>query len=239
MKYIKMFEAYEMPPRPDTNSKWIKVGEEDTYTVLGSGDKLVSYVNDSEPNNKIESRIVDFIKEFEEIKPPVKEEPKPGIYKDIELDFNKSIFVPVENVIIAPYMIIKDNDSSIEVLNIKEYASQTSSFWDEATPYSVTFHRVTLPKSQVTILDDVDGKEGFSYIRIPYWLYKKSSEDLTVKRVVGTFKKTKRLDIRDAGLSNKDLMRNFKDPYVQNYLKSTDSDERTQQLVNIYKARNY
>jgi aminoglycoside phosphotransferase family enzyme len=41
------------------------------------------------------------------------------------------------------------------------------------------------------------------------------------------------------GLSNKDLMRNFKDPYVQNYLKSTDSDERTQQLVNIYKARNY
>jgi hypothetical protein len=29
-------------------------------------------------------------------------------------------------------MIIKDNDSSIEVLNIKEYASQTSSFWDEA-----------------------------------------------------------------------------------------------------------
>jgi hypothetical protein len=25
----------------DTNSKWIKVGEEDTYTVLGSGDKLV------------------------------------------------------------------------------------------------------------------------------------------------------------------------------------------------------
>jgi hypothetical protein len=55
-----MFEAYEMPPRPDT-TKW-KVGEEDTYTVLGSGDKLVSYVNDSEPNNKIESRIVDFIK---------------------------------------------------------------------------------------------------------------------------------------------------------------------------------
>jgi hypothetical protein len=44
---------------------------------------------DSEPNNKIESRIVDFIKEFEEIKPPVKEEPKPGIYKD--MDFNKSI----------------------------------------------------------------------------------------------------------------------------------------------------
>jgi hypothetical protein len=38
-------------------------------------------------------------------------------------------------------MIIKDNDSSIEVLNIKEYASQTSSFWD------VSFHRVTLPKS--------------------------------------------------------------------------------------------
>jgi hypothetical protein len=37
-------------------------------------------------------------------------------------------------------MIIKDNDSSIEVLNIKEY-SQTSSFWD------VSFHRVTLPKS--------------------------------------------------------------------------------------------
>jgi hypothetical protein len=32
MKYIKMFEAYEMPPRPDTNSKWIKVGEEDRYT---------------------------------------------------------------------------------------------------------------------------------------------------------------------------------------------------------------
>jgi hypothetical protein len=56
-----MFEAYEMPPRPDTIQNG-QVGEEDTYTVLGSGDKLVSYVNDSEPNNKIESRIVDFIK---------------------------------------------------------------------------------------------------------------------------------------------------------------------------------
>jgi hypothetical protein len=43
-------------------------------------------------------------------------------------------------------------------------------------PYSVTFHRVTLPKSQVTILDDVDGKEGFSYIRIPFINNKKSSK---------------------------------------------------------------
>jgi hypothetical protein len=41
MKYIKMFEAYEMPPDQIPIQKWIKVGEEDTYTVLGSGDKLV------------------------------------------------------------------------------------------------------------------------------------------------------------------------------------------------------
>jgi hypothetical protein len=235
MKYIKLFEAYEMPKRPDTYSKWRKLGEEDTYTVLGAGDRFLSYVNDNDSSNKIQGNIVDFIKEFEEVKDNVKET-KSEMYKDIELDFNKSIFVPVENVILAAYMIVKDNDNSIEVLNIKEFANQNSSFWDEATPYSVTFHRVTLPKSQITILSDVEGKKGFSYIRIPYWLYKKSSEDLTVKRVVGTFKKTKRLDIRDA-VNNKDIMINFKDPYVQNYFKSTDVDERTHQLLNIYKGR--
>lgn len=244
MKYIKVFEAYERPryerPKsPDTYSKWVKPGEDDTYTVLGAGEKYIRYVNDNDPSNKIEDVIVNFLKEFEPVLAPVKEEPKKNMYKDIELDFNKSIFVPVENVIIAPYMIIKDSESSIEILNIKEYASETGAFWDEATPYTVTFHRLTLPKSQITILEDVSDKEGFKYIRIPYWLYKKNTEDLTIKRCVGTYHKMKRLDIRDIGLSNRDFMKNFKDPNVEKYLKATDSDERTHQLINIYKSRNY
>ena len=49
----------------------------------------------------------------------------------------------------------------------------------------------------------------------------------------------KRLDIRDVGLNNHEFMRNFKDPNVEKYLKTTDSDERTHQLINIYKNRNY
>jgi hypothetical protein len=240
MKYIKVFEAYERPKSPETHSKWIKSGENDTYTILGAGEKYVRYVNDNEPSTKIEDTIVNFLKEFKPVLSPVKEEEsKKDMYKDIELDFNKSIFIPVENVIIAPYMITKDNESSIEVLNIKEYASQSASFWDEATPYTVTFHRLTLPKSQITILNDVEGKEGFKYIRIPYWLYKKNSDDLTIKRCVGTYHKMKRLDVRDAGLSNHEFMRNFKDTNVQKYFKATDSDERTHQLINIYNSRNY
>jgi hypothetical protein len=239
MKYIKVFEAYERPIAPTTYSKWVKPGDDSVYTVLGAGEKYIRYVNDNDPSNKKDDVIINFLKEFKPLKDNIKEEPKKDMYKDIELDFNKSIFVPVENVIIAPYMIIKDNETSIEVLNIKEYASQSASFWDEATPYTVTFHRLTLPKSQITILEDVEGKEGFKYIRIPYWLYKKNTEDLTIKRCVGTYHKMKRLDVRDAGLSNHEFMRNFKDNNVQKYFKATDSDERTHQLINIYKGRDY
>lgn len=238
MKYIKVFEVYERPIKPTTHSKWVKTGEDDTYTVLGAGEKYIRYVNDNDPSDKIEDIITNFLKEFKPVL-TTKEEPKKNMYKDIELNFNKSIFVPVENVIIAPYMIVKDNESSIEILNIKEYTSETGAFWDEATPYTVTFHRLTLPKSQITILEDVIDKNGFKYIRIPYWLYKKNTEDLTIRRCIGTYHKMKRLDIRDVGLNNHEFMRNFKDPNVEKYLKTTDSDERTHQLINIYKNRNY
>jgi len=120
-------------------------------------------------------------------------------------------------------------------MNIKEFESKDQVFIDNAPAYSVTIHKEKLPKSQIEIISEVTDREGFFYIKIPYWLYKEKP-NLTIKRCKLNFNK-KRLSLPDRILKNKELMKWFQDPDVEKYFKSSDSDARTQQLVQLYKKR--
>lgn len=238
MKFIKefgIFEAYERPKTPGTHTKWIKNGTDEVATVLGTGDWLISYEFRGE---KVQGKIAEFVKEFTEIvKPTIV--PKKNMYADrlsgeddLELDFNKSEYLADEKALIAAYFITKDNEKSIEVMNVKEFASETGVFMDGSTPYRVTFHKVILPKSQIKILDEVEGKPGFFYIKIPYWLFQTKKDDLFIKRVAGK----KGLDLRTAQLRDEKLMAWFKDPDTLKYISS--SDPESVRKVEIYSKRN-
>lgn len=239
MKFIKefgIFEAYERPMTPGTNTKWTKNGSGEIATVLGTGEKYIVYTINDE---RVESTISEFIRDFTEIVKPVIV-PKKDMYTnrlsgedDLELDFNKAEYLADEKAIIAAYFITKENDKSIEILNIKEFTADTSTFMDNARPYSVTFHRGTLPTSQIEILRPVAEREGFFYVKVPYWLYKENPE-LNIKRITGDYHYMKRLDLRDSSLGNKELMSNFKDPNVIKYFAASDKDDRTQQQVINY-----
>ena len=47
----------------------------------------------------------------------------------------------------------------------------------------------------------------------------------------------KRLDLRDSSLSYKELLAKFNDPNVKKYLSGSNPDERTLQLIDVYKKR--
>ncbi len=232
-------EAYERPMTPGTHTKWTKNGSDEIATVLGAGDWLISYEFNGE---KVQSTIKEFMKDFTEIVKPVIV-PEKDMYSDrlsgeddLELDFNKAEYLADEKAIIAAYFITKKGEKSIEILNIKEFAADTATFIDNARPYSVTFHKGTLPTSQIEILKPVSEREGFFYVKVPYWLYKEKPE-LNIKRIVGDYHYMKRLDLRDVSLNNKELMSNFKDPDVIKYFAASDKDDRTQQQVINYGRR--
>jgi hypothetical protein len=247
MKFIKRFnEAYSRSYEPkeqiylDTYSKWHVPGDPtDVYTVSGAGEKNVTYVRDSEPDIKLHDTITNFVKNFVKVEKPKPEEPRKQIYEDdndIEFKFDEAIYIPGEKAIIAAYLITGEDDNFIDVMNIKELPSNSAFFMDGAVPYAVSINNVKLPKNKVLVLDSVDGKEGFSYIKLPYWLYKENP-DLTIKKTRVGNKKLKRLDLRDNSLGDKELMSKFKDPNVEKYFKGSNPDERTLQLVKIYKTQ--
>jgi len=228
-------EAYQKIKSPDTNSKWIKNGTDEVATVLGAGERLITYEFRGE---KVHGTIAEFVKDFTEVVKPVIE-PRKNMYADrlsgeddIELDFNKSEYLEDEKALIGAYFITKDNEKSIEVMNIKEFASQTAVAMDGSTPYSVSFHKAILPKSQIEIISDVEGKEGFFYIKIPYWLYQTKKDDLSIKRVSAK----KILDVRDIHYFNKEFMKWFKDPDTLKYF--AISDPRSLSKATSYSKRN-
>ena len=230
MRFIKEFKIFEgVDTMPEVGTSWINDKGEKIFILKSDNDGNIGYYNLSNPEYKRYIKPTTFYSEY---KPLDKH-----IYRDdIEYDFDKAVYLSDERAIIGAYFITKENEKSIEILNIKEFAADTASFGDNARPYSVTFHKGTLPISQIEILGEVPEKEGFFYVKVPYWLYKENPE-LNIKRVVGDFHHMKRLDLRDYSLSNKELMSNFKDPNVVKYFASSNKDERTQQQVVNYGRR--
>jgi hypothetical protein len=230
MRFIKEFKIFEgAETMPELGTRWINDKGEKIFILSPDHHGYIGYYRLSDPEYKRHIKPETFYNEY---KPLDKQ-----IYRDdIEYDFDKAVYLSDERAIIGAYFITKENEKSVEILNIKEFAADTATFGDNARPYSVTFHKGVYPTSQIAILGPVPEKEGFFYIKVPYWLYKEKPE-LNIKRVVGDFHHMKRLDLRDSSLSNKELMSNFKDPNVIKYFASSNKDERTQQQVINYGRR--
>jgi hypothetical protein len=143
-------------------------------------------------------------------------------------DFDKVIYSPEDKSVIGAYM-VTTGGSSIGILNIKEKLGK-GIFMSNHFSYDITIKRTTLDRSKIEILEDVPGKAGFVYIKIPYNVYKSDQENLEVERVKGL----KRLSIPAVKMENKYFAYNFRDIDVVNYIKITNPDSRTHFLVDMY-----
>lgn len=239
MKHLKVFEEYSKYPQVYSGQEYINNEDGEVYVTTDDfmGKVFCHKKDKSGETLRIPGAI--FHKNFTKVEPPAPPAPKKDMYvnydNEVEMDFNNSVYLSDEKAVIGAYLITKDAEKYIEVMNIKEFESKTGFFMDNAPAYSVTIHKENLPKSQIEIISEVPGKEGFSYIKIPYWLYKEKP-NLAIKKCKLNFNK-KRLSLPDGSLQNKELMKWFQDPDVEKYFKSSDSDARTQQLVQLYKKR--
>jgi hypothetical protein len=136
-------------------------------------------------------------------------------------NFNKITFIPEDKSIIGAYMITGEDEKTIEVLNIKETHPENKYYMDGSKVYYLTVKKARLPKSQIEILTDVEGKEGFDFIKIPYWLYKKLEFDLKVERLEGK----KRLDITARQSKDKNFLTQISDPNVERYISVVNPDK--------------
>jgi hypothetical protein len=136
-------------------------------------------------------------------------------------DFNKITFIPEDKSIVGAYMITGEDDKTIDILNIKETHPENKYYMDGAKVYHLNIKKAKLPKSQIEILSDVEGKDGFNYIKIPYWLYKKLEFDLKVERLGGK----KRLDITARQSKDKNFLTQISDPNVERYISVVNPDK--------------
>lgn len=147
-----------------------------------------------------------------------------------EYNFFKTEFIAEEKAIVGAYYIVKKGEKSIEVLNLKESPNHNATYMDNSTPYTIkSVNKCILPLSQITIIGPVDDREGFFFIKIPYWLFKKD-DGLSIYR----YDKKKRFDggrTIEGLISNvtkeykKEYLTKMLDPNVEKYLKASNKDE--------------
>ena len=148
---------------------------------------------------------------------------------DTTPDFNKLVYLPDEKAMIGAYMITKDLPNMVEVLNIKEVLDNSGLFMDGAESYNIYIFFSKLPKSQIEMLGPVEGKEGFEFIKIPYWLYKKNVEGLSIRRSLVK----KRLSISRSQVYG-DYLKLINDPNVEKYFFTVDKDDSSRQRFKSY-----
>lgn len=148
---------------------------------------------------------------------------------DTTPDFNKLVYLPEEKAMVGAYMITGDSGKMVEVLNIKEFLDNSGLFMDGAESYNIYIYFSKLPKSQIDILGPVEGKEGFVFIKIPYWLYKKNVEGLSIKRSLVK----KRLSISRSQVYG-DYLKLINNPNVEKYFFEVDKDEDSRQRFKSY-----
>jgi hypothetical protein len=147
-----------------------------------------------------------------------------------DLDFYKSKYNSDDNSFTAAYKIIDDTpEKFIEVLNIHEIYVEGKTFFDKKFPYDIKIFKFRLPKSQIEILDEETGKEGFKFIRIPYWLVKKEPEQYKIKRK----DISKRLDNK-YNAPQKNLEGKVDDSVVE-YISTLDGDKQSLRKIGVQK----
>lgn len=150
------------------------------------------------------------------------EEPKQET-TELTPDFYKTIFNPEDKSLIGAYMITGETDKMVDILNIKEYKSDKGIYMDGADPYTIQIHRTKLPKSQIEILSSVEGKEGFEFIKMPYWLYKKMPTELGVKRLTNK----RKINFTYEQYRSNEFLKDLNDPNVQKQISVLNTDDIT------------
>jgi hypothetical protein len=153
---------------------------------------------------------------------------------DLSRDFYKTVYNPEDKSLIGAYMITGETDKMIDILNIKEFKSDKGMYIDGADPYTIQINTVKLPKSQVEILGPVEGKEGFDYIKIPYWLFKKLSSELNVKRLTNN----RKINFTYDQYRDNNFFKLLNDPNVVKQISILNPDDTTSTWVKTM-ARKY
>lgn len=148
---------------------------------------------------------------------------------DTTPNFNKLVYLSEEKAMIGAYMIVGDSGKMIDVLNIHEILDNSGLFMDGAESYNIYIFFSKLPKSQIEMLGPVEGKEGFEFIKIPYWLYKKNVEGLSIRRSLVK----KRLSISRSQVYG-DYLKQINDPNVEKYFFTVDTDDSSRQRFKSY-----
>ena len=143
--------------------------------------------------------------------------------KDLTPDFYKTVFNPEDKSLIGAYMITGESDKMVDILNIKEFKSDKGVYMDNSDPYTIQIYRTKLPKSQIERLGPVEGKEGFEFIKIPYWLYKKMPTELGVKRLTNK----RKINFTYDQYRSNDFFKDLNDPNVQKQISVLNTDDIT------------
>src|SRR6056300_1125675 len=159
------------------------------------------------------------------------EEVMSGDTEEERFDFFKGEYEPETKSYVGAYMVGEETPKQLEVYNIIERPDRDSFFMSNHTPYSMSLRKSMLPLSQIEILDDVPGKEGFKFIRIPYWYFKKNQNDLKISRL--DEKKALYMKGYDRKPENMEML--F-DPMFEKYFEQIVYDEIDQQKYDIAKA---
>ena len=149
----------------------------------------------------------------------------------VEYDFNKGLYEPETKTYVGAYMVGEETPRQLEVYNIKQYPDRDSVYASNHTPYSMTLHKSLLPLSQIEVIGDVPGKEGFKFIRMPYWFFKKNQNDLAIQRFDGQ----RALYLRKGHRSPEQLEMLF-DPMFEKYFEQIVYDEVDQRKYDITKS---
>lgn len=150
------------------------------------------------------------------------EEPKEDT-PNLTPDFYKTVFNPEDKSLIGAYMITGETDKMVDILNIKEFKSDKGVYMDGAEPYTIKIYRTKLPKSQIEILGPVEGKEGFEFIKMPYWLFKKMPTELGVKRLTNN----RKINFTYEQYRSNEFLKDLNDADVQKQISVLNTDDIT------------
>jgi hypothetical protein len=138
-------------------------------------------------------------------------------------NFHKTVFNPEDKSLIGAYMITGETDKMVDILNIKEFKSEKGVYMDGSEPYIIQIYRTKLPKSQIEILGPVDGKEGFEFIKMPYWLFKKMPTELGIKRLTND----RKITFTNSQYSDNQFLKELNSPDVQKQISVLNTEEIT------------
>ena len=149
---------------------------------------------------------------------------------DTQFDFYKGVYEPDTKTYVGSYLVGEETPKQLEVYNIIERPDRDAIFVSNHVPYSMSLHKVKLPLSQIEILGDVPGKEGFKFIRMPYWFFKKN-DGLRIQRL--NEKKALYLKGRDR---TPEALEKLFDPMFEKYFEQIVYDEVDQKKYDIAKS---